>query len=251
MTLIRAYGASVIGTSHAQNGKPCHDHHAYRILEGEKGFVACVSDGMGSARKAELGSTLASTFVVDYLERSIDFEMTDTEVTDRIKEAFEATHNRLKEEADDLDIPVKDLNATMLVYVGLKDRQFYGQVGDCCAIGKRDDFYEVIVFQQRGEYANQTFSICNLESVKNGIYEKTEHVYPYIAMMSDGIESISVSTRDKTVSSLFYEPFFKVFSHDRFSADEVSQSLARFLSSKRINERTDDDKTLLFIASSQ
>jgi hypothetical protein len=65
--------------------------------------------------------------------------------------------------------------------------------------------------------------------------------------MSDGIESISVSTKDRTVSALFYEPFFKVFSHDRFSADEVSQSLARFLSSKRINDRTDDDKTLLFI----
>ncbi len=247
MTLIRAYGASVIGTSHVQNGKPCHDYHAYRILEGEKGFVACVSDGMGSARKAEIGSTLAATFVVDYLATAIDFPMTDSEVIALIKEAFEATHNRLQEEANDLDVPVKDLNATMLVYVGLEDRQFYGQVGDCCAIGKRDDLYEVIVSQQRGEYANQTFSICNLESVHNGIYKKTEHLYPYVAMMSDGIESISVSTKDRTVSALFYEPFFKVFSHDRFSADEVSQSLARFLSSKRINERTDDDKTLLFI----
>lgn len=247
--MIRAYGASVIGTSHAESGKPCHDYHAYRILADEKGFIASVSDGMGSADKAEIGSTLAATFVVDYLERTLDAKMSDAEMIEQIKEAFERTHDRLQEEADDLDIPVRDLNATMLVYVGFEDRQFYGQVGDCCAIGKRDDLYEVIVPQQRGEYANQTFSICDLESVKNGIYDKAAHVYPYIAMMSDGIESISVSTRDKTVSTLFYEPFFKAFSHDRFSADEVSQSLARFLSSKRINERTDDDKTLLFIAS--
>ncbi|MBU1143838.1 MAG: protein phosphatase 2C domain-containing protein [Firmicutes bacterium] len=245
--MVRLYGASVVGTSHLSTETPCHDNHAYKILPNGLGFIACVSDGMGSASHAELGSLTASTFIVDFLEKYLDVKMTDEEIITLIKEGFIETNDQLHDVANQNEVNIKDLNATLLVFVSFHDRQFYGQVGDCAAIGKIGDSYEVIAKQQRGEYANATFSICNLESIENGIYEKCDKFYPMVSLMSDGIESISISAKDKTVSHLFYDPFFKVFSHENYNQEEVQKSLERFLASERINKKTDDDKTLLFI----
>ena len=245
--MVRLYGASVVGTSHLSTETPCHDNHAYKILPNGLGFIACVSDGMGSASHAELGSLTASTFIVEFLEKYLDVKMTDEEIITLIKEGFIETNDQLHDVANQNEVNIKDLNATLLVFVSFHDRQFYGQVGDCAAIGKIGDSYEVIAKQQRGEYANATFSICNLESIENGIYEKCDKFYPMVSLMSDGIESISISAKDKTVSHLFYDPFFKVFSHENYNQEEVQKSLERFLASERINKKTDDDKTLLFI----
>jgi len=245
--LVRLYGASVVGTSHLSTETPCHDNHAYQILPNGLGFIACVSDGMGSASHAELGSLTASTFIVNFLEKHLDVKMDDEDIITLIKEGFIETNDELLEVAKINEVNIKDLNATLLVFVSFNGSQYYGQVGDCAAIGKIEDAYEVIAKQQRGEYANATFSICNLESIENGIYEKCDKFYPMIALMSDGIESISISAKDKTVSHLFYDPFFKVFSHENYNQEEVQKSLERFLASDRINKKTDDDKTLLFV----
>ena len=245
--MIKVYGASVIGTSHIAADTPCHDSHYFQLLDNDLGVVAAISDGMGSAKYADVGSSLAANFVVDYLVENLEEKMEDEAIVELIKEAYEKTHNRLQEEADITEVDIKDLNATLLVFLSIKDRQFYGQVGDCTAVGLKDETYKVIVEQQRGEYANATFSICNLQSVKDGIYEKCDAFYEAVALMSDGVESMSISSKDNAVSQLFFAPFFKVFEHDTFNEKSITKSLERFLSSERINKKTDDDKTLLFI----
>ena len=246
--MFKLFGASVQGTSHIQTDTPCHDAHRYRILPGNWGYIACVSDGMGSAIAAEIGSDVASSFIVDYLEKHIDPKLDDEDIIMIIKEGFIEVHDQLLMAASERDLKVKDLNATLLVFVSLQDRQFYGQVGDCSAIGKHKDIYRVLVEQQRGEYANATFSVCDLNSIEHGIYQKVDGFYPMVALMTDGIEGISISSKDKTVSHLFYDPFFQAFQHEKFHQKDVEAALERFLSSERINKKTDDDKTLLFIS---
>jgi len=245
--LIKTYGASVVGTSHLASDTPCHDAHGIRILDGNIGYIACVSDGMGSAKAAEIGSGVASSFVLDTLYEHLDMTRCDDEIIDLMKSSFIQTRERLEQEAIERDLNIKDLNCTLLVFISLPNRQFYGQVGDCSAIGKKGEDYHVLVEQQRGEYANATYSICDLTSVQNGIYERLDEVYPMIALMSDGMESISISSKDKTVSHLFYDPFFNAFLHPNFQQENVTEALKRFLNSERVNKKTDDDKTLLFI----
>jgi hypothetical protein len=245
--VVKIYGASVQGSSHIITDTPCHDSHAYRMLKHGLGVVASVSDGMGSAKRAELGSTLAANFIVDYIEKHIDVNMDDTEIITLIKEGYVEVLDALHMEATSHELHVKDLNATLLVFLSIGDRQFYGQVGDCSLIGKTDAGYLVLAKQQRGEYANATFSICNEASIEQGLFEKIDGFYESVALMSDGIESISVSAKDQTVSKLFYDPFFNVFDHENFNQKDVESSLIRFLSSERISNKTDDDKTLLFV----
>lgn len=247
--MIQIYGSSVIGTSHIDVSKPCHDSHYYQLFHNNQSIVACVSDGMGSASHAEIGSALASNFVVDFLVEKVTLDMTDEEIIDCLKESYISTHERLKEEAEILELDIKDLNATLLVFVSLADgRQFGAQVGDCTAIGKDEEGnYFVIIEQQRGEYANLTYSVCNIDSVKKGDYFRVDALFPSVALMSDGIESFSVSSATNQPSELFFEPFFKAFENENYDSDVVSTSLTRFLSSERINKKTDDDKTLVLI----
>ncbi len=246
--MVKVYGASVVGTSHISSDTPCHDAHAYRVLPENLGIIACVSDGMGSAKAAEIGSQTASSFIVDYLEKMLDPKMSDDEIILLIKEGYVETYDQLLMTASQHELHIKDLNATLLVFVSLGKRQFYGQVGDCSMIGRLDDQYQVIAKQQRGEYANATYSICDETSIEQGIYEKIDGLFPEVALMSDGIESISISSKDKVVSKLFYDPFFKVFSHESYHQKDVEAALVRFLNSERISKKTDDDKTLLFIS---
>lgn len=245
--MIKLYGASVTGTSHLATETPCHDAHRYRVLPANWGYIACVSDGMGSAKAAEIGSDVASSFIVNFLEEHLDPKMDDEEIITLIKEGYIETHDKLLMEATTRELHVKDLNATLLVLISLDNRQFYGQVGDCSAIGKKDNEYQVLAKQQRGEYANATYSVCDLFSIENGIYEKIDGYYPMVALMTDGIESISISAKDKTVSHLFYDPFFNAFLHPNFHQKDVESALERFLNSERVNKKTDDDKTLLFV----
>lgn len=245
--MIKVYGASVIGASHVASKTPCQDNHHYEFLDNNEGIVACVSDGMGSASHAQLGSLTAAQFVTQFLKAEIELKNTDEEIITIIKEGFIQTNEKLLEVANENEITIKDLNATLLVFLSLGERQFYGQVGDCTLIGKEEKGYSVIAKQQRGEYANATFSICNLDSVENGIFEKVEEYYSEVALMSDGMESISISAKDKKVSELFFNPFFKVFDHANLDQDKVEESLKKFLDSKRISQKTDDDKTMLFI----
>lgn len=244
--MIKVFGASVIGKAHIKSDLPCQDSHAFDILP-NIGIIAAVSDGMGSARYAHIGSDIASMYFVKTLKERYYEEMSDDAVIDLIKQTYLRTQERLALEADIMGCHIKDLNATLLVFLSLHSRQFYGQVGDCCLIGKTETGYKVIASQQRGEYANATFSVCNPDSIENGFFARIDGFYQDVALMSDGVESVTVSSSDQSVSHLFYDPFFKAFHHPQYESKSVSDSLSRFLSSDRINQKTDDDKTLLFI----
>ena len=250
MTSYKVFSASVIGSSHVKTNLPCHDAHLVRLFNDDKSLIACISDGMGSAKKAQIGSALSTECLVDYLQDNLDPTSDDDTIIETIKTGFFEVHKRLEEEAEIESIDIKDLNATLMVFIAVDDeRQFVAQVGDCVTIALDDetDEYSIIIHPQKGEYANQTYSICNKESIENGAYYKLEKPYKKIAMMSDGIESFTIDTATEKVSKGFFDPFFNAFDKEHFTEENASLSLSKFLNTERINKKTDDDKTLVFI----
>lgn len=253
--MIKTFSASVIGTSHINRGMPCHDSHMIRYINDDEGIIVAVSDGMGSAKHAEIGSALAVECITDFIsdalkenEDSDDEEKQD--LTDILKDGYMEVQKRLVKEAEISEVQPRDLNCTLLVFLAInKHEQYIAQVGDCIAIGQTEDSdtYHIIAEPQKGEYANQTFSVVNEESVENGDYELLEHPLKRIALMSDGLEGMTINAATKDVSKGFFDPFFKAFSQSNFSEERASTSLKTFLSSDRINKKTDDDKTLVFI----
>jgi hypothetical protein len=71
------------------------------------------------------------------------------------------------------------------------------------------------------------------------------------ALLTDGLQTIALNYQQHTA----YEPFFKgLFAPLRTAEEgcsrELSESLAAFLASPRVNEKTDDDKTLVLASRS-
>jgi hypothetical protein len=65
-------------------------------------------------------------------------------------------------------------------------------------------------------------------------------------MFSDGLQRLALVYESQTAYTPFFEPMFSVLRKaDLAACDTLSDQLARFLSSPKVNERTDDDKTLV------
>ena len=250
--MFQSFSASVIGRAHINKNIPCHDSHLVKTFDDGQSIIASVSDGMGSAKHAEIGSQVAVNSIVDYMLEAY-WENADIDICKTLKEGFYMVQKNLELEANEQNFDVKDLNCTLLVFISInEDKQYIGQVGDCIAIGKKNDKpYQLIAHPQKGEYANQTFSVVNIESIDKGEFFKLDEALTHIALMSDGLEKITIDLATLNVSKGFFDPFFKAFLQPHFKPENASNSLISFLSSERINKKTDDDKTLVLIHQSQ
>jgi len=66
--------------------------------------------------------------------------------------------------------------------------------------------------------------------------------WPY----SDGVQRLALSFEQRIPHNPFFEPMLNVLRNQKSAECEaLDQQLAHFLNSPQINERTDDDKTLI------
>jgi len=156
---------------------------------------------------------------------------------------------KIKEEiehkARDKGLRSRDYACTLLGAVIATDFSAYFQVGDGAMV-VYDGEYKIIFFPDTGEYANTTFFVTD----KN-VYDHL-HIRFYqgrideIALFSDGLQRLVLHYKSKTAHGPFFEPRFSVLRKESPGySDILSKKLEEFLSSKAVNERTDDDKTLV------
>jgi hypothetical protein len=67
-----------------------------------------------------------------------------------------------------------------------------------------------------------------------------------LALMSDGMQPVSIHTADHTPHPPFFEPLFRQLPGVK-DLHKASQNLAEFMASDQICAHTDDDKTLVLI----
>jgi hypothetical protein len=67
-----------------------------------------------------------------------------------------------------------------------------------------------------------------------------------LALMTDGMQHVSIRTADNTPHPPFFEPLFRQLPGVK-DAHKASLNLAEFMASDSISAHTDDDKTLVLI----
>ena len=108
-----------------------------------------------------------------------------------------------------------------------------------------------VFWPESGEYANMTHFVTDEDALahlrtKIWISSVSERLPEEIAMFSDGLQRLALVYQSQTVHNPFFEPMFaQLRNADVRTCDVLSDQLARFLDSPIINERTDDDKTLV------
>jgi Protein phosphatase 2C len=240
---------SVKGASHETKNIPCQDNNWCSIIEdinGSKILVSVVSDGAGSALKAEIGSAETcnkfSAHLINCLENG-------TPLSDFTKDFFKnwitEFQNELAEKATSEESTIRDYASTFLASIISDSVSYFIQIGDGAIIIKGEDGeYSYMFAPQQGQYANQTFFITDEKATERMQFERIEKPIEQIAIFSDGIQNLILDIQNHTVNQDFFSEWFNWLSQVE-DQNMGNTLLAEYLNSEKINERTDDDKTLI------
>ena len=246
----RRLAASVVGTSHATAGLPCADACATRVLRRPRRgplLVAVAADGAGTSERAPEGARLACEAVVRQAEtwasRAPDLATFAREdclpwlgkARKRIARAARAEH-RL----------VRDFSCTLLVALVGEARAVFFQIGDGVIVYRSDDgAYVPALWPQSGEYANCTWFVTDDDVPDRFQFAAAPGVHE-LALLTDGLQGLALRFDTREAHSPFFEPMFARLREESEGAPEgLLEELRAFLGSAPVNQRTDDDKTLV------
>lgn len=230
---------SVRGTSHVQSGQPCQDHCAGTVVG--TALVAACSDGAGSAELSQLGSRYA---VERFLEEAVQSVGDAAPERDVIGAWVDAARARVLEEASAQGVPPRQLACTFLGAVAGVGWTAYAQIGDGVIVFDGETGYELAFWPDNGEYANATRFLTDEDYRDHLHIEIVPRQVDEIALLTDGLQMLALDFAQARVHSPFFTPLFRTL---RNGPDEATlrASLLGFMDSRRVNDKTDDDKTLL------
>ena len=245
--------ASAIGTSHLASGAPCQDCHFHLTVndaEGDPVAILVLSDGAGSAAEAETGAKLAchtfARLVADYIEGGGKVENISRELAARW---VSGVIYRLSLKSWDQELQPRDYACTLLAAVCGERATAFLQIGDG-AIVISDGWtttWRHVFWPQHGEFANTTNFVTSEDALEVMEFHATRDPIAEIALFSDGLENLLLRKADKSVHAPFFDSMFPSVRRSTATGEdpELSRALAVYLSTPAINERTNDDKTLI------
>lgn len=238
------------GVKHLERGIPCQDYSAYKHLS-EDHIIGAISDGMGSAKHSDLGSKVAVETAIFELSQ-VNWQPLERGLNPYARTLFssvlEAVRLEISNQANRNSYQVEDLACTLIVFSATPHQLIAMQVGDGLLVVRSEGGdYKLLFEPDKGEFANETTSVTSTNAQDEMKVEQTEP-YQFICAATDGIENISLIKSEKwKPSPKFFQPLEQ---HILCQDNDIQkkEKLEAFLNSDRINQNTDDDKTILLCA---
>lgn len=248
--LWRYLSSSVIGVSHEKDGSTCQDANQCLLLpsrEGETLFIAIVADGAGSAKYGKDGANIICRFFLDKIERLIREEKDLNITKEHILQWLDQYQYEVSLWSACCRIDQNQFASTLLGTIIGENRAIFWQIGDGAMVINRHNKqdFEYVFWPQQGEYANQTFFATDPASINLLQYRDMRDVVQDVALFTDGLQHIALHYEKQTAYTPFFRPLIAYLQSADWNYETGQQKLRRFLSSERINQRTDDDKTLV------
>lgn len=243
--------ASVAGVSHINQNTGCQDRLACQTVKTENAgevFIAVIADGAGSTSEGERGAAIACDFFVgriaDFLQsghasmRSLNREFGQLWIEhfqEHIAEIAKKETNEMREYA-----------STLVGAVVGNDETIFYQVGDGGAVFSIDGTVNSYIFgvePHEGEYVNMTDFLTDEEAPDRLRFARIEESIEDLILFSDGIFAVAVDYQKNKPHEPFLRPMIAPLRNG--GAEGLDAKLANFLGSEKINEKTDDDKTII------
>lgn len=243
--------ASVVGLSHIrartrlQDAKSCF---VARGPDGRRAFFAVIADGAGSAKFGGQGASIVCrTFASE--ARSALRSATRLPDDETIWAWLDIARDRVQLAAKKRELAPRDFASTLVMVMVSPDTIVTAHIGDGAIVVRNRDNAEWSVLSEphHGEYASTTYFVTDDPQPVMRIGSH-RNVFNAVAAFSDGIENLVLDSVTGAASAAFFSPMAKPLDASTATGRDcaLSRSLAAFLASDRLNERTDDDKTLVF-----
>jgi hypothetical protein len=251
----RWISASVRGTSHLLSGTECQDSHLCVEMSSSDGpiLAAFVSDGAGSAKRSAEGSKLLCEILRDQSEQYFAEQGRVSEINSRlVAQWIEQFRNEVILLADGEGISDREFACTVLGALIGYDSACFFQVGDGAIVysALSGGPYRLCFWPNRGEYENTTYFATQPTFCEQLQFKFADEVLTEVALLSDGLQRLALNYQTQEA----HEPFFRgLFASARSMPPDqfpsVNEQLSKYLDSPKVNERTDDDKTLILAIS--
>ncbi len=238
-------GASVRGTSHVKSGAPCQDAFKCNLVNDT--LVAIVSDGAGSAEFGGQGALLVCRTIAQRAAAHFS-DQTAMPDDDALLSWIDDARDLIATAAERRGaIPRAFASTLVCVLAGATDTLIL-HIGDGAAALRSPDpeDWSVPIWPAHGEYASTTFFVTDDPSPQVRIKRRDQPCNAAV-LMSDGLERLALSFSNGEPHRPFFESMVKPLeSSEQQGRDaRLAGQLRAYLDSDAINDRTDDDKTLV------
>lgn len=227
---------SVQGTSHVLSGIPCQDYCAGAVVG--MTLIAACADGAGSAELSQLGSKVAVDRFMEVAKCNV------TPTREQVEAWVDAARQRLIDEATANGATPRQLACTFLAALVGDGWAAFVQVGDGMIVFDGPEGYNLAFWPDNGEYANTTRFLSEDDYHQHMRVEIVHRHVTEVAVLTDGLQMLALDILGAKVHAPFFAPLFKAVKNNEDPAI-LETSLLQFMNSPRVNDRTDDDKSLI------
>ncbi|RUO97679.1 PP2C family serine/threonine-protein phosphatase [Hyphomicrobium sp.] len=241
--------ASARGTSHAVSNESCDDAGFCAMSHGASSSIfATLSDGAGSAQFGGYGAWLAVRSMTLNMRAHLKKSSSVTE--DDFWEWIDVSRDVITHVAERREVARRDFAATLISIVSDGNETIIAHIGDGSVVAKLEaGSWQALSWPSQGEYASTTYFITDDPKPRLQITRFTEPLTRLVAF-TDGLERLALDFTNGVPFEPFLEAISTPVAQSQATARDgnLSRALRDFLNSARVNERTDDDKTLLVAA---
>lgn len=242
--------ASAIGLAHVNQNTECQDRLACKIVKTKGGevLIAVVADGAGSTSDGQIGAEIACQFfikeVTDFLKSqdatvgSLSLEFGKFWISFFQKKITKISKKSKK--------TLRDFASTLVGAVVGKNQAAFYQIGDGGAVfttSGEAKSYRFAIAPEESEYVNVTDFLTDETAVGRLRFVLIDERIEDLILFSDGIFPVAVDYQTNQPHEPFLMPMIAPLRNG--NADNLNAKLESFLASPKINEKTDDDKTII------
>jgi hypothetical protein len=242
--------ASVIGLSHLRDGLRLQDAKRCFVSVGAQGseyFFGIASDGAGSARYGGQGAAIICRTVANFVKSEFGDSPAIPDEHEILK-WVEVARGRIEKAAKNRELSPRDFAATLVMVIATPEAVLTAHIGDGAVVARDQNTstWAVLSAPHNGEYASTTYFVTDQPYPSLRI-KTHEGPCDAVVVFSDGIEHLGIDKLSGDPSAAFFGPLAIPLEASNIRGRDyvLSGKLVEFLSSDRINEMTDDDKTLI------
>lgn len=206
--------------------------------------VAC--DGAGSASHGGEGASLSARFISS---RALNFmgKSTRLPTVAQIEEWIDDLRDMIAQAARTRNLTSRDFATTLVAMVVTPSSACAIHIGDGAIVARMRgaDAWSAISWPEHGEYASTTYFVTDDTEARLRTAVIEEPIAELV-LLSDGLERLALDFSEALPHEAFFAPFTRAIDAARPGFQrELSRQLASYLASDLVNQRTDDDKSLI------